>query len=67
MSIQGKKTTLKLTASYGETPGYHRWRLDGKEINLRIYIRKGEKIPDEIRVDLSQVKETIGNPRHEER
>jgi len=40
----------------GETEGYHRFKVNGKDINLRVYIQKGKDIPEQVVIRLPRVR-----------
>lgn len=57
----------KVTVVFGgETEGYFRFKLNGKENNLRLYIQKGKEIPDELVIDLRAAKKLISRGENDD-
>lgn len=51
-----KESMKQIEAVYGgETEGYHRFKVNGKDINLRIYIQKGKEIPEQVVIRLPKM------------
>jgi len=41
---------------HGQTENFHRFKYDGDEVSLRVYLAKRRRIPDAIIIDLKEAK-----------